>query len=97
MKKGVGSISEIKNGEGFEPTVKITGDENGVQRGKKRGPGSGWRALREKEKRYGGEGWGLVLRSGMERRICNWGGGEREMKMGERCRLEIGRKRGRRW
>lgn len=35
MKKGVGSISEIKNGEGFEPTVKITGDENGVQRGKK--------------------------------------------------------------
>ena len=60
----------------------------------KRGPGSGWR---EKEKRYGGEGWGLVLRSGREGRICNWGSGEREMKMGERCRLEIGRKWGRRW
>lgn len=36
MKKGVKSISEIKNGkEGFEPTVKIIGDENGVERGRK--------------------------------------------------------------
>lgn len=52
--------------------------------------------MKEKEKRYGGEGWGLVLRSGREGRICNWGSGEREMKMGERW-LEIGRKWGRRW
>ena len=38
---------------------------------------------------YGGEGLGLVLRSGREGRICDWGSEEREMKMEERCRLEI--------
>lgn len=60
-------------------------------REEKRDPGTGWRALREKEKRYwGGE---AVLGSGREGRICNWGRREgRELKVGKRCRLGTARK-----
>ena len=62
MKKGVKSISEIKNGkEGFEPTVKIIGDENGVERGIKEALAQDGGLLRKRRKGMGVRGgvWSL--------------------------------------